>query len=203
MQTSFLSIKEKFQALADKIWARESPMANAITILKDQHQEFNKLFQEIEMRLLKNNLGEAFYAIDILKQKILLHTELEEDYFYPAAHRFKRVTADECLEEHKLVNLELETLNPTAMADLSSLAILAKVRVICNLLKKHIEEEETVLFPACRRELTRDALHQLGLKMQRKENEANEPTTRSIGHQAKRKESPKRRSINKALQKKH
>lgn len=162
-------IRDRVHVFTEKYWPHHERNPNAINILKDQHRGFDKLCRQIEMKLLKNEVVEAGRLIEILKQNFTIHSALEEKFFYPAAHRFKPGLVDQSLEEHRLIKFELKSLPSSTKSDQSPLIILAKVRVLSDLIKKHVQDEESVLLPTCRHELSPEILNQLGAKMEREE----------------------------------
>jgi hemerythrin-like domain-containing protein len=134
---------------------------NAIELLEEQHREVEDLFQQID----DTNDDDARQALfDELADAIAVHAAIEERHFYPAAYR--EATEDllrESVEEHlamKRVVADLLELSP------SDEAFNAKCRVLRDIVDRHVEEEEGVLFPQARRMLGPDILDELGDEMQ-------------------------------------
>jgi len=123
--------------------ARKSEGMSAIDLLEQDHREVEGYFEKYEE--LK---GEA--AKGELAQKICtaltVHTMVEEEIFYPAAR--KATKDDDLLDaatvEHagaKKLIAEIEEMEPGD--DLYD----AKVKVLGEQIKHHVEEEEKELFP--------------------------------------------------------
>jgi hemerythrin superfamily protein len=137
---------------------------NALTLLKQDHQNVDALFERFE-ELAKGNGTKA--KADVV-QKIIthlsVHAAIEEQVFYPAV-RAALADADiestvlEALEEHHAVKLlltEIEKLPPTAER------FDAKVTVMIENVRHHVQEEEEELFPKVREAMTVQQLEELG-----------------------------------------
>lgn len=134
---------------------------NAIAILIAQHREADTLFAEIDAA------GERAYrvkekALGTLIEKLLLHTELEEAFFYPAAKAIDTKLVLESVEEHANVKAMLKKL---LGADARSESFAAKVTVLKELVQHHVKEEEADLFPKCKDQMSDELLDELGEKM--------------------------------------
>lgn len=135
---------------------------NAITILTSQHREVDTLFSEIE------GAGDKAYkkkegTLGILIDKLLLHTDLEETLFYPAAKAVDAKLVLESFEEHAAMKMLLKKL---LGADAKDESFDAKVTVLKELVHHHVREEETDLFPKCKDKMSDDLLEEIGDKMQ-------------------------------------
>ena len=88
-----------------------------------------------------------------ITEALSVHASIEEEIFYPAARRaVADATGDvlEALEEHHLVKLTLAELE---MMDPSHERYGAKVTVLIENVRHHVEEEEGELFPTVRKAL--------------------------------------------------
>src|SRR6187401_1538660 len=134
---------------------------DAITLLKNDHRSVEKLFKRFE------HAGEKAYAekrklVDRIIEELSQHAAIEEQVFYPVARATVPGTEDitlESLEEHHIVKWvlsELEGMDPRDER------FDAKVTVLIENVRHHVEEEETEFFPKVRNELGRKALGDLG-----------------------------------------
>jgi hemerythrin-like domain-containing protein len=134
---------------------------DAITLLRDDHQSIEKLFKRFE------KAGDRAYVtkrqiVDRIIEELSIHAAVEEQIFYPVARATVPDTEDitlESLEEHQVVKwllADLEKLDPEAER------FDAKVKVLIDSVRHHIEEEEGEFFPKVRDELGRNALTDLG-----------------------------------------
>ena len=134
---------------------------DAITLLKNDHQTIEKLFKRFEKtgegaRVQRRKL------VDQMIEELSIHAAIEEQVFYPVT----RGTVDdvdddvlEALEEHHIVKwllAELEHLQP------DDERFAAKVTVLIENVRHHVEEEEEDYFPKVRAALGRNDLAEIG-----------------------------------------
>lgn len=136
---------------------------DAIEFLTDQHRETEDLFEQFEQSDDKRKRGEI--AKEII-QDLKLHTQLEEEIFYPAVRDALSQMEDEIkedLEEHHAVDLllqELESMDP------GDDRFAAKMTVVKEQVEHHVEEEEESLFPSASQEMGEERLQELGKQLQ-------------------------------------
>ncbi len=135
---------------------------NAIAILTTQHREVEALFAEIHGAGSKAFKAKE-HALGTLLERVLLHTELEEKLFYPAAKVVDPKLVLESLEEHAAVKMLVRKL---LGADARDESFDAKVTVLEELIHHHVREEEGELFPKCKDQISDDLLEELGDAMQ-------------------------------------
>ena len=134
---------------------------DAITLLKDDHQTVEQLFKRFEQA------GDRAYVqkrqiVDRIIEELSVHAAIEEQVFYPVARAAVPETetiALESLEEHHVVKWLLSEL-----ADMSPEheRFTAKVTVLIENVRHHVEEEESDFFPKVREALGRNELTDLG-----------------------------------------
>lgn len=134
---------------------------DAIAMLKDDHKSVEKLFKRFE------KAGDGAHVekreiVDRIIESLSVHAAIEEQLFYPVARATVPDTDDitlESLEEHHVVKWvlsELDTMTP------DDERFDAKVTVLIENVRHHVEEEEQEFFPKVRDELGRAALNDLG-----------------------------------------
>jgi hypothetical protein len=138
---------------------------DALDLLEQDHREVQGYFDKYEDLEDDAEKGE-------LAQKICLalrvHAQLEEEIFYPAARKATKDNdlLDEATVEHagaKNLIAEIEEMNPgDALYD-------AKVKVLGDQVRHHVEEEESELFPEC--EAAKMDLDALGAQMTKRKAE--------------------------------
>src|ERR1700722_494466 len=122
---------------------------DAITQLKADHKAVEALFKRFEKagdgaRAAKGDIA------DRIIEELSVHAAIEEQVFYPSVRREVEGVEDqvlESLEEHhiaKWVLSELDGMDP------SDERFDAKVTVLIESVRHHVEEEEQDLFPAVR-----------------------------------------------------
>lgn len=133
---------------------------SALRVLKDDHRTVERLFSQFEQ------LGERAHkaqqdVVERVIRELSIHASIEETVFYPAI-RTALTQQDlvlEALEEHHLVKLslaELDGMDPAAER------YVAKMTVLMEMVRHHVEEEEDDLFPKVRQAMSRTELDQLG-----------------------------------------
>lgn len=137
---------------------------DAITLLRDDHQAVEKLFKRYEEttdRAIKTRRS----LVDKMIEELAVHAELEEQLFYPAVRALDPDDESEvleALEEHHIVTWLLSELEGMPA---EHPRFHAKVTVLIELVRHHVEEEEEDLFPGVRDTLGRKELQALGENM--------------------------------------
>jgi hemerythrin superfamily protein len=120
--------------------------ADAIALLEADHREVDGFFEQYEG--LTADADKKALA-DKICVALKVHTQIEEELFYPPARKKTGDTdlLDEAVVEHagaKNLIAEIEAMRPgQPLYD-------AKVKVLGEQVRHHVEEEETELFPEVR-----------------------------------------------------
>ncbi|HRI53073.1 MAG TPA: hemerythrin domain-containing protein [Pseudomonadota bacterium] len=130
---------------------------NAIAMLMEDHQRVRQLFAEFKKI---KDAGGAADATEMggqkaelvaqICQELLIHAQLEEELFYPAARAAiaDQDLMDESTVEHAMVkDLVMQLLEMAPGDDLYD----AKVTVLCESVEHHVKEEEGSMFPQVRK----------------------------------------------------
>jgi len=139
---------------------------NAITLLRQDHRTVEKLFVDFE------KAGDRAYKskrdiVDALIRELSIHAAIEEEVFYPAARRAASATTGlvlESIEEHHVVKWLLHELEKL---DAQDETFDAKVAVLTESVRRHVEEEEGDLFPHVEKGLSEERLEELGSELQK------------------------------------
>jgi hemerythrin superfamily protein len=132
---------------------------DAITLLKQDHKTFEKLFKQFEKA--KQPAQQRKVAGQVIRE-LSVHAAIEEMVFYPAVRGRVPGTEDtvlESLEEHHVVKWvlsELDDMKPDHER------FRAKMTVLIETVRHHVEDEESELFPTVRKEVGRKELAELG-----------------------------------------
>lgn len=146
-------------------------MPNAITMLKSDHATVKRLLRELDATS-ERAVKQRESVVAEIERELKMHSQLEEEIFYPA---FKARTANtdaedlfyEAAEEHHVVDMVLPALKA---ANAKSHEFGAKAKVLKDLVEHHIREEETQMFAKARSLFTDEQLRELGdLMQERKE----------------------------------
>lgn len=139
---------------------------DAITMLKKDHKTVEGLFKKFEKAGERAHVTQRDLAGRIVEE-LSVHAAIEEQVFYPAVREAVFGTEDmvlEALEEHHIVKWvahELDSMEPDEER------FRAKMTVLIELVRHHVEEEEGDLFPEVRKALGRKALGELGAAMEK------------------------------------
>jgi hemerythrin superfamily protein len=138
---------------------------NALTLLKQDHNNVESLFKRFEA--LDDDPAEKLALRDKIIEHLAVHAAVEEQVFYPAVREASseaEETVLESLEEHHVVKWtlsELEKLAPAAER------FDAKMKVLIESVRHHVEEEENELFPEVRKLVPATRLDELGEAMEK------------------------------------
>jgi hemerythrin superfamily protein len=133
------------------------PSKDAVALLKEDHRKVEGLFAEFESARTKVKKGKL---INEIVKELSVHATLEEKLVYPVLMGCEEEGTEEAYEEHHVVKLILAEL---ADYDGSEENAKAKVKVLSELIKHHVEEEENELLPML--EESGEDLQVLGQKM--------------------------------------
>ena len=132
---------------------------NAITLLDEQHDEVDALFERIE----RADGARKKAIFDELADLLAVHATIEEKMFYPAAEA--KQTDDillESVEEHLAIKRLVADLLGMSPSDRN---FDAKCSVLKEQVQHHVREERTELFPKARKLLDAEQLDALGQEM--------------------------------------
>lgn len=133
---------------------------NAISLLRADHRALEELFSQLEK--LKGKAKGKKALVAKITRELSIHTSIEERVFYPYV---KERVADEkelileSLEEHGIAKWELYALESMDERDER---FDAKCKVLMDVVRHHIDEEEQELFPRVRQVLGNAKLNELG-----------------------------------------
>ncbi|WP_440106807.1 hemerythrin domain-containing protein [Streptosporangium sp. H16] len=139
---------------------------DAIVLLKDDHKTVEKLFKEFE------NAGERAYKkkrelVDQIIEELTAHAHIEEQIFYPAARESVPETSGHVLESVEEHHVVVWMLSELAKLDPKDERFDAKVTVLIENVRHHVEEEEQEWFPQVREAMGRKRLQELGEEMEK------------------------------------
>src|SRR3954453_1070153 len=143
----------------DKIEQTGMGSVSALDVVEEDHREVDGFFDEYETL---EDVGEKERIALKICLALTVHTQIEEEIFYPAAREAieKVELIDEAIVEHasaKQLIAEIEEM------DASDELYDAKVKVLGEQVRHHVEEEEDELFPEI--ESSELNLETLGKKM--------------------------------------
>jgi hemerythrin superfamily protein len=139
---------------------------NAITLLKNDHKTVEDLFKRFE-KLGPRAVKTKQDIVERIVRELSIHAAIEEMVFYPAIREaVEKGGLDkmvlESLEAHHIVKWVLWELEQMSPADER---FDAKVTVLMENVRHHVEEEEKELFPEVNKVFGRAQLDELGEAM--------------------------------------
>ncbi len=139
-------------------------MPDALQMLRDDHREVQDMFKQFDAT---DDRAEKKMIADKAMMELEIHSQLEEEIFYPAVRKQDDVEADmmnEAMEEHHVVDLLIGEIRARRSADDT---FVAKFTVLAEMVKHHIEEEETEMLPKAAEE-GQERMAQLGQQMEKR-----------------------------------
>ena len=134
---------------------------NAIDLLKQDHDAVDALFKRIEDTPPSRHPP----ILKRIKGELDTHAHIEEKLFYPDliknGDKELRGITKEGLEEHAQMKKVLNEASRTTDKEKRE----AKLKVLIENTRHHVQEEENEMFPMVRSQYTREALEELGERM--------------------------------------
>ncbi|HEX4461506.1 MAG TPA: hemerythrin domain-containing protein [Polyangia bacterium] len=134
---------------------------NAIKLLEKDHRDVKALFRKYERAGQGAHKEKQTLAQQIIRA-LSIHAAIEEQFFYPAARAVDERLSDqvlEALEEHHVAKWTLNELDRMKPDDER---FDAKMTVLMENIRHHIDEEERELFPKLQKRLAPTDLDELG-----------------------------------------
>ena len=134
---------------------------DALTFLKQQHREVEKLFEMADKAESDREKESIFLQI---ADDLAIHATLEEKIFYPAVLSEK---TDDLLQEALQEHLQAKRLLADMLdMDPADKRFEAKMKVLKEEIEHHVEEEEDEMFVKVKKEQSKEQLEELGLQME-------------------------------------
>jgi hemerythrin superfamily protein len=138
---------------------------DAVALIKADHRKVEELFKEFEEAGDRAHKTKQRLVSQIIKE-LEVHATIEEETYYPAvaakAKKDGKELVAEAVEEHHLVKVLLGELAGMSAEDD---AFDAKVTVLMENVRHHVEEEESEMLPQSQQLLGSEELARLGEEM--------------------------------------
>ena len=139
---------------------------NIIRFLKYQHQAAKDVLNDI---IIRNDASQSRSLLEKMGKILRLHMQIEETIVYPAASRcfqgdLRKPSVLQSFEEHELARQCLSALESTPPTDEH---FVARVKALKGILREHILEEESDLFPSLEARLGQSGMDILGDEVER------------------------------------
>jgi len=139
---------------------------NAIDMLREDHDKVRELLAQLS-HTTNRAAKKRSDLLQQIKKELMVHTQIEEEIFYPAFRDSKAEESKklyhEAKEEHRAV--EELVLPDVENTDTSSDEFAGRVKVLKDMIEHHAEEEENELFPKAKKALSKEELEELGERM--------------------------------------
>ena len=152
---------------------------DAIALLTADHKRVKKMFKTFDKMKENGAAADKQALAQQICEELTLHTELEEQIFYPATR--KTLNDADLLDEAEVEHASAKDLIAQIKAgDPSDPKWAAKVTVLGEYIDHHVEEEENEMFPKCRK--AKMDLESLGREMatMKQSRQAVQPATAMI-----------------------
>ncbi|MFO1399192.1 MAG: hemerythrin domain-containing protein [Burkholderiales bacterium] len=124
---------------------------DAIELLTDDHRRVDEMFEEYEATKDSADDDDKEQRVVAICVELTVHATVEEEIFYPAAREAVSDDDSDMLDEAEVEHATVKELvdQLSAMSPAEALYD-AKVKVLSEYVKHHVQEEEEKLFPALR-----------------------------------------------------
>ncbi|MBN9388075.1 MAG: hemerythrin domain-containing protein [Chloroflexi bacterium] len=140
---------------------------DAIELLLSDHRKVDSIFQQFEKGGNSDEFARLFAQ---LKEELTVHTQIEEEIFYPAARNnpdTANLVAEAYQEQAEVKNL----LGQVESMDNTSTEWGQRMTEIMRDVQAHVQMEETEMFPKVRQAFDTTTLEQLGQQLQQRKSE--------------------------------
>lgn len=146
---------------------------DALRLLIDDHDKVRALFRQFESAQERNDTSMMNSTAAEVIAELKVHTQIEEQVFYPAVQAEGGDELDEIVregvEEHHVVDMLIEEIEDL---DASDETFAAKMTVLIENVEHHAEEEENEMFPKTSATLGTDRLETLGARLEEAKRQA-------------------------------
>ena len=152
---------------------KRAPAAqDAIALLKKDHEKVRGLLKKLESASLRGD-GRADELLQQIDREVKIHSQVEEEIFYPAFHEAARTKEEnklffEAKEEHHVVDMVMPEVSD---GDGGTEGFAGRAKVLKDLIEHHADEEEKQMFPAAKKLMGRDELRELGRRIKQRKQE--------------------------------
>ncbi|BAN26430.1 hemerythrin domain-containing protein [Caballeronia insecticola] len=156
-----------------------APHQGAIEVLMDDHRAVERLFDAFE-KADKEDLDAKTTLVRRACEELTVHAMIEEELLYPAAQKAldedDRPDVEEAYVEHFLVKVLIDKFTQIRAGEAG---FDATFKVLSEMVRHHIEEEESDLFPKLRK--SGADLNELGSELIRRKGELESKIPKDAG----------------------
>jgi hemerythrin superfamily protein len=155
---------------------------DALDLLTADHNRVRGLFARFQAAEEAGNTGQMAGLAEHVITELGVHTQIEEELFYPAVREQSDALHDEVaegVEEHHVVKVLIAEINALSAQDD---AWRAKMKVLIESVEHHAEEEESEMFPKVRKTFSAATLYDLGEQLEARKAELGAPVVADKEH---------------------
>jgi hemerythrin superfamily protein len=155
---------------------------DALSLLTADHNRVRGLFARFQAAEEEENTAQMAELAQKIVFELEVHTTIEEEIFYPTVkgeNEELKDSVDEGVEEHHVAKTligEIQGLTP------DDDAWSAKMKVLIESVEHHAQEEEEELFRETRKAFDKEALEELGTRLEARKAELGAPTIADKEH---------------------
>jgi hemerythrin superfamily protein len=124
---------------------------DAIEMLIEDHRRVDEMFADYESARDSGGDAEKQQRVEAICNELIIHTSLEEELFYPAAREALGDDGDDMLDEAAVEHASAKELIAQLQdAQPGDELYDAKVKVLGEYIRHHVQEEEGEIFPKLR-----------------------------------------------------
>jgi hemerythrin superfamily protein len=147
-------------ALAAALPVLKKRALRATTILKKDHRAVSGLFWAIQQTTNPTIRKSIFNEI---RNQLEVHTEVEEEIFYPAVWNIYTTVAEQQVDEAKHEHQKIkDILHDASITDVNSFMFMSKINELKAAVEQHVEGEENEMFPLAQDNMSSEELDHLG-----------------------------------------
>ena len=126
--------------------SKSASKQDAIKLLMADHDEVEDLFKQFQKT--KDGGAEKGEIVEQICKALTVHSEIEEEIFYPAARDALTEAGEQIMDEAEVEHASIKSLVEQLQdADPDDEMFDAKVKVLCEYVTHHVKEEEGKMFP--------------------------------------------------------
>jgi|SRR5579884_1345300 len=151
---------------------KRAPAQDAISLLKKDHDKVRELLKKLQ-HAADRGMSKAETLLDQIDREVKIHSQVEEEIFYPAFHAAAQTKEEnklffEAKEEHHIVDMVMPEVKD-AGGDSADFA--GRAKALKDLIEHHADEEEKEMFPRAKKLLGREELRDLGQRIKDRKRE--------------------------------
>lgn len=129
---------------------RHSRTRTALDLLKQDHAEVSKLFKQFERYRKDDDSAGMQACAQAACRALAIHAQIEEEIFYPALR--ESADAEDALDEADIEHSHIkELVGQLEGSDPDDEHFEARVKVLSEYVRHHVEEEESTIFAKARK----------------------------------------------------